>query len=156
MKILFNCNVPFALAHGGQQIQIERTRAALQSLGLQVEPLRWWDHEQTGEVIHYFGRIPAVQVELAHQKGIKIVMAELLTAQGSRSRSQLRFQKIISRTVERVAPRNFVAAFNWESCHLADANIALTPWEAHLMTYLFGAPQRACACGRQWGRGGFS
>jgi glycosyltransferase involved in cell wall biosynthesis len=140
MKILFNCSLPFALAHGGQQIQIERTQAALESLGLQVEPLCWWDEKQTADLVHYFGRMPVEQIKLARQKGVKVVMAELLTAQGSRSRTQLRFQKFISRAVERVAPHNFVAAFNWEACRLADANIALTPWEAHLMTYLFGAP----------------
>jgi hypothetical protein len=31
MKILINCSLPFALTHGGQQIQVERTQAALQS-----------------------------------------------------------------------------------------------------------------------------
>jgi glycosyltransferase involved in cell wall biosynthesis len=141
MKILINCPLPVALAHGGWHIQIQQTTAALQSLGLQVEFVRWWDETQTADLIHYFGRMPAEHIKLAHQKGIKVVMAELLTAQGSRSRFQLRCQKIISRTVERIAPRSFVAAFNWESCRLADANIALTPWEAHLMIYLFGAPK---------------
>jgi hypothetical protein len=29
MKILINCSRPFALAHGGRQIQIERTQTAL-------------------------------------------------------------------------------------------------------------------------------
>jgi len=140
MKVLFNCNLPVALAHGGQQIQIERTQAALQSIGLQVEPLRWWDDQQSGDVIHYFGRMPSVQIELAHQKGIKVVMAELLTAQGSRSRSQLRLQKIIKRIMEHIAPRHFIASFSWESYQLADACVALTSWEAHLMRYLFGAP----------------
>ena len=79
MKVLFNCTVPFALAHGGHQIQIERTQAALQSLGLLVEPFRWWDEQQTADLIHYFGRMPAEQIKLAHQKGIKVVTAELLT-----------------------------------------------------------------------------
>ena len=141
MKILFNCGLPFALTHGGQQVQIERTQTALQSIGLQVEPVRWWDDKQTGNLIHYAGRMPAVQIELAHQKGFKVVMAELLTAPGSRSRSQLWLQKIINRTLAGLAPDHFVAAFNWKSYRLADACIALTPWEAHLMNYLFGAPK---------------
>ena len=55
MKILFNHNFPFALAHGGMQTQIEQTQAALQSVGLEVEPLRWWDDLQRGDLIHYFG-----------------------------------------------------------------------------------------------------
>ena len=41
---------------------------------------------------------------------------------------------------EQIAPRHFIAPFSWESYQLADACVALTPWEAHLMCYLFGAP----------------
>ena len=90
MKILFNCGLPFALAHGGHQIQIERTQAALQSIGIEVEPVRWWDDKQTGDIIHFFGRMPTDQIKLARQKGVKVVMAELLTAPGSRTPGQLR------------------------------------------------------------------
>jgi len=127
------------LAHGGQQVQIERTQAALQSLGLQVELLRWWDYEQTGDVIHYFGRIPAIQIELAHQKGIKIVMAELLGGTGSRSPGKLRLQRLLTQVMQRTLPPATLLNFNWKSYPLADACIALTPWEAHLMSYIFGA-----------------
>lgn len=141
MKILLNCATPFSLAHGGAGIQIEQTRAALTALGLAVEPLRWWDPEQKGEIIHHFGRIPAGLIELAQQKGMKVVMAELLTATGSRSMTQLRTQKIISRFIKAFVPRGFSTAFNWRSYHIADACIALTPWEAHLMNYLFDAPK---------------
>ena len=141
MKVLFNCPIAFSLAHGGAQIQIEQTQAALQANGVEAEPLRWWDAAQCGDVIHNFGRMPADHIRLAHQKGIKVVLAELLTAQGSRSPAQLRRQKFISRLVERTAPRSFIAAFHWESYRLADACVALTPWEAHLMHYLFDAPK---------------
>ena len=64
MKILFNCPLPFALAHGGMQTQIEQTQAALIALGLEVEPLRWWDATQSGDLIHYFGRMPAEHIKL--------------------------------------------------------------------------------------------
>jgi glycosyltransferase involved in cell wall biosynthesis len=140
MKILINCPLPFALAHGGQQIQVQRTLAALQAGGVQVEPVRWWDENQSADLVHYFGRMPAEHIKLAQQKKIKVVIGELLTAQGSRSPAQLRLQKIISRTVERLAPRSFTSAFNWNSYRLADAVIAMTPWEKHLMNFLFDAP----------------
>ena len=41
MKILFDCSLPFALAHGGWSVQIQQTQAALLALGLEVEPVRW-------------------------------------------------------------------------------------------------------------------
>lgn len=141
MKVLVNCALPFALAHGGQQIQVERTMAFLQSIGVEVEPVRWWDDEQTGQIVHYFGRMPSLHIELAHQKGIKVVMTELLTATGSRTARQLRLQRILRRAAESVAPSHFLAQFNWESYRLADAIMAMTSWEAHLMHYLFGAPR---------------
>ena len=140
MKVLLNCLTPFSLAHGGAQIQIEQTLAALKNAGIDAEPLRWWDAAQRADLIHYFGRMPAEHIKLAQQKGIKVIIGELLTAQGSRSPAQLRLQKFITRTVERLAPRSFTAAFNWDSYRLADAVIAMTPWEKHLMNFLFDAP----------------
>ena len=140
MKILINCSMPFTLAHGGQAIQIMQTMAALAVSGVQVEPLRWWDENQSADLLHYFGRMPVEQIKLAQKKGMKVVFAEFLTAQGSRTASQLRLQKTINRALARIAPRNFIAAFNWDAYRLADACIALTPWEANLMSYLFDAP----------------
>lgn len=142
MKILTNCSLPFCLAHGGHAIQIQQTMAAVQGLGVVVEPMRWWDETQTGDVIHYFGRMAAQQIQYAHNQQMKVVMAELLTAQGSRSALQLRVQKFISRCMAGFAPRSFIVPFNWDSYHLADAFVANTPREKHLMEYMFGADPR--------------
>lgn len=140
MKILLHCHVPFLLAHGGAQIQIEQTKLALEKIGVEVEYLRWFDGNQTGDVLHFFGRIPGVLVELAHQKRMKVVLADLLTAQGSRSNGRLRVQSSIMRVVESVAPGLGANAFNWKSYRDVDACVALTAWEAKLMGDLFGAP----------------
>jgi len=140
MKILFNCPLPFALTRGGQQIGIERTQAALQAIGLEVEPVRWWDDKQTGDVIHYFGRMPASQIEMAHQKGVKVVMGEILTATGSRSQLALALQRGFINAANAFLPAAFTARLDWDSYRLADAIIAMTTWEKHLMHYLFGAP----------------
>jgi glycosyltransferase involved in cell wall biosynthesis len=140
MKILINCSLPFALAHGGQAIQVRQTMAALQANGVQVEPVRWWDEDQTGDLIHYFGRMPADHIRLAQQKGVRIVIGELLTAQGSRSPAQLRLRRFLTRSVKSFAPPRFSGILNHQPYQLADAVIAMTPWERHLMHYLFDAP----------------
>jgi glycosyltransferase involved in cell wall biosynthesis len=140
MKVLFNCYTPYMLAHGGEQVQIEQTQTALKSLGVRVEPLRWWDEHQTGEILHHFGRIPFHLLHLAQQKGMKVVFSDLLGGPGARSRSELRLQRLITRFLQRALPPSRVAGLNWESYRRADACIALTPWEAHLMSYIFGAP----------------
>ena len=83
MKIVFDRHVPAMLAHGGVQTQIDQTRLALQGIGIQADFMRWWDSAQTADVIHFVGRMPVDQMQFARQKGIKVVMAELLTAAGS-------------------------------------------------------------------------
>jgi glycosyltransferase involved in cell wall biosynthesis len=140
MKILLDCHVPFMLAHGGAQIQIEQTKAALEKIGVDVEYLRWWDATQPGDILHHFARIPTTLLRLAQAKGMKVVVADLLTEQGSRSRSRLLVQKCVSRILERTLPSSLVASFNWESYRLADACLALTSHEAQLMNYMFRAP----------------
>ncbi|HSY17989.1 MAG TPA: glycosyltransferase [Candidatus Acidoferrales bacterium] len=139
MKILFNCTMPFALAHGGQAIQIQRTLAALQKIGVDAEPLRWWDEHQTGDIIHFFGLMPANQIRFAQQKKIKVVMAEFLTAQGSHTAAQRRARRLFRRAVETFAPRALVGMFSWESYRLADVLIALTSLEKGLMEYKYSA-----------------
>jgi glycosyltransferase involved in cell wall biosynthesis len=140
MKILLHCHTPFMLAHGGAQIQIEQTKVALEKIGVATEYLRWYDGDQTGDVLHFFGRIPTTLLRLARAKGMKVVVADLLTEQGSRSPRRLFAQKLTSQILGRVLPRSLSASFNWDSYRLADACVALTSHEARLMSYLFKAP----------------
>jgi glycosyltransferase involved in cell wall biosynthesis len=140
VKVLFYHLVPFALAHGGLQTQILRSREALQQLGVEVDFLRWYEGSQPADVLHFFGRIPLPLLQLARQKGMKIVVADLLTEQGSRSPFRIRFQKTVMRTMEKALPGMSNEIFNWKSYRLADACVALTSWEAQLMTELFAAP----------------
>lgn len=140
MKVLFNCPAPFLLAHGGAQIQLEQTMQGLTQAGVEVEALRWWDAQQTGDILHYLGRIPTHLLLLARQRGLKTVQEELLTEQGSRSVFQLWTQKMVMLTLRRALPSKLLAAFHWDSYRLADACIANTPWEARLMREVFRAP----------------
>ena len=139
MKILVNCTLPFALAHGGQAIQIQKTLAALREIGVDAEPLRWWDEHQTGDLIHFFGLMPSDQIRFAQQKNIRVLLANLLTEQGSQTAMQRRGRRFFRWGVESFAPRVLANAFGWEPYRLADACVALTAWEKYLMAYKFGA-----------------
>jgi glycosyltransferase involved in cell wall biosynthesis len=139
MKILFYAFKPFCLTHGGLQIQVLQTRDALQALGLETEFLRWWDPEQSGDILHFFGRMPPPLLLMAQQKGMKVVLTDLLTEQGSRARWRLALQKLTTRAMTLILPEMFTASFNWDAYRLADACVALTSWEARLMTEFFGA-----------------
>jgi glycosyltransferase involved in cell wall biosynthesis len=141
MTILFDHSEPALLVHGGMLTQIRQTKAALEALGCQVDYLRWWDETQRADILHYFGRMPPHLLRLAQAKGIKVVLGELLAVQGSRPAWQLGWQRQTTRLLRTLLPGRFTAAFRWETHRLADAHIALTPWEAHLLNYLFDAPK---------------
>lgn len=141
MKILFDCPVPFQLAHGGAQIQIEQTKAALEKIGVEVEFLRWWDASQRGDVLQFFGRPSMHYVVLAQKKGMKVVFLDLLTAQGSRSPVRQRLHRLGIRAIRVALPSNRSAALTSGVYLIADACLANTPWEAHLMSFVFGAPR---------------
>jgi glycosyltransferase involved in cell wall biosynthesis len=140
MKILIDHHEAFMLAHGGLQIQIERTAEALRGHGLDVEWLRWWDERQKGDVIHFFGRPNPGQIVFAQGKGIRYVMQELLTSQGSRSKLHLRMQGFANAILRKVLPGNYRLPLRWDSYRMADAIIAITPWEAWIMQTLFRPP----------------
>ena len=140
MKILIDHQLPFLLAHGGLQIQIERTKQALEAVGLEVEYLRWWDDSQKGDIIHFFGRANPSHIDFAHAKGMKYVMSELLTGQGSRTRTQLRIQSLVEKALRTVVPATFLVNFRWDSYRRADACIFLTEWEAEVGRLLFSPP----------------
>jgi glycosyltransferase involved in cell wall biosynthesis len=140
MKILFNNPMPFMLAHGGAQIQIEQTQTALGRIGVTVEPLRWWDESQAGDVLHEFGRISVGRLRAAHKKGMKVVFSDFMTEAGSRPAWRLRLQRAGQVVLRAALPRSTVDGLQWDSYRQADACLALTEWEAHLMKYLFRSP----------------
>lgn len=139
MKILFDHPLPFALAHGGFQIQIEQTMAALRRGGVEVEPVRWWDAEQTGDLIHFFGRPESGYIEFAHAKGRQVIVAELHSGLGSRSAPARAVQKAVMLLAQGLLPKAFTAKLAWDAYRKADAFIALTPWEAQIMRTMFAA-----------------
>ncbi len=142
VKILIDHPNPFLLTHGGFQIQIEQTQTAIRGNGVDVEALRWWDDSQGADVIHYFGRPGPGYIESAHKKQIRVVISPLLSAMGSRSKGLLWIQRLVTRGGLWGLPSMLTAPFGWNSFRLADACIANTPWEAHLMSYMFGVLPR--------------
>ncbi len=142
VKILVDHDSPFWLAHGGIQVQIEQTLAALKAIGVEAEPLRWWDDRQDADLIHFFGRAPTPYIQMAHAKGIPVVMSVLLSGTGARPRSALAAQAAVIGTARKLFPSRLLARFGWESYRAADAIILSTPWEALIAQRVFGAPAR--------------
>jgi hypothetical protein len=143
MKVLFHHLTPFAFVPGGLQTQITQTREALLRTGVEVEFFRWYDGKQTGDVLHFFGQIPTNLLNLARNKRIKVVLSDPLGGLVERSTSQLWLRRTVIRSLKKTLPRSRISMFDWEGYELADACIALSSREAHLMSYLFDAsPQK--------------
>lgn len=140
VKILVDHPLPFLLAHGGLQTQIEETISALAELKISVEPIRWWDSAQTGDVIHFFGRPSGHYLERARGKNIRVVISDLLTELGSRSAAVRHAQRISIRGIQKTMPRFIWARMNWDAFVEADRVIALTSWEGELMRRIFATP----------------
>ncbi len=140
MKVLFDHDSPFLLAHGGFQIQIQQTIQGIAANGVETETLRWWDESQQGDVIHFFGRPVNGYVGLARKKGIKVVILPLLSGVGSRSKRTLFAQRTVFSWARRILPKGFQARIGWDAFQEADAAIANTAWEAHLLNYVFATP----------------
>lgn len=139
MKIIYSHDTPFFLAHGGSQTYIENVMREMAALGETVEPERWWDAAQTGDILHYVGRrAPVVNVHLAHQKGLRVVMTEFMDMTASRARHQLWLQRQLVRLGRRFLP-GFTTRLSWDSFRAVDALIFCSPIEPEVAGYLFDA-----------------
>ena len=114
----------------------------LANLGVQVEPVRWWDENQTGDIIHYIGRPDSLSINLAHEKKFKVVMTDLLDQTASRSTLRLFLQRRAIRTIRTVA-RGLAGNFSWGIYKEIDAMVYAVEHEWEAAKYLFDAnPQR--------------
>jgi len=71
VKVIFSHGLPFFLAHGGMQTLIESPTRELALLGVEVELERWWDADQSGDILHFVQHQNPGNVRLAKQKGAR-------------------------------------------------------------------------------------
>jgi glycosyltransferase involved in cell wall biosynthesis len=146
MKILFNHDLPFLLARGGIQTQIEQTKAALERLGIEVEWLRWWDDGQRGDVIHFFGATPTIHLRFARAKGIPLVMTVLFTETCNRSAARLRRQGFAVRILLALPFGEGVKEqLSWRSFLLADSNVVGLEVERRVLDLVYHVPRERTA-----------
>jgi glycosyltransferase involved in cell wall biosynthesis len=141
MKVLLSHDLPFALAHGGIQVQIEQTWKALEAIGVAVEPLRWWDPNQSAQILHSFGRIQASTMRFAQGKGMKVVATAYLAGLGARPAWQRTLQKRLLQVGRSPWLARFTDETHWRTYQHLDACITATPWEATLLCDIHGAPR---------------
>jgi len=142
MKVLIDHSSPFLLAHGGAQVQIEQTRSALERIGIEAEFVRWWDDQQRGDVIHYFGSIPHHYLDLARQKKIPVVLTAFLSSTCNRSNFRLSLQGIVIRTVLSVPGWNSIQRqLQWGAFRKADRVVVGIKAECRVLETVYGVPR---------------
>jgi glycosyltransferase involved in cell wall biosynthesis len=142
MKILVNASLPFSLAHGGAQIQIEQILAALTSIGVEAEPLRWWDGQQHGDLIHYFGVAPLGHIRHAQDKGIPTVMTNLFTDACNRTDARLRRQGWLVRMILNLPfGEGIKQQLAWRSFSHCAVNVVGLEAERRVLELVYGIPR---------------
>ena len=104
--------------------------------------VRWWDAAQRGDIIHFAGPAGRRLHCLCPRPGLQG------RRRGTADRDRLAFaqrtgaaKNVHHRVLRKILPAAFTARMAWDAYRLADACIANTAWEAHLMHYLFAAPR---------------
>jgi glycosyltransferase involved in cell wall biosynthesis len=137
VKILTYSALPFNLAHGGVTNIYQRTSDVLSELGFEVEPLRWWDKDQTGDILFCFCRTSNDIVDYAKKKGMKVVVEQVLGGLVSRPLWKRRIQKILKKILERYAPGMMTEAYGWRAFNAADMHFVPSPHDARVVTHMF-------------------
>ena len=139
MKILFDHPSPFLLAHGGFQIQIEQTKAALESIGVEVEWLRWWDAGQTGELIHFFSVPRVFYLKQAASRRIPVVTTALFSETCNRPRWKLGLQGLVTNLILGMPFGNGnKEQLNWKAYRLCPRLIVGLEAERRVLVKAFG------------------
>ncbi len=124
MKILLDHSSPYLLAHGGYSVLIDQTAAALRAVGETVEFLRWWDHEQRGDVIHYFAPVQISYLRQARLKGVPVVLTSLVDWPANQPRWQTRRRRLIYEATNRLPlPGGVRQGMHWQSFRLCARNV---------------------------------
>src|SRR5262245_59170890 len=120
MKVIFYHSNPFFLTHGGAQTLIEAIMAGTAGLGGGVEPARWWDDQQKGDIIHFMGRPPMQVVEAARRNNYGTMLTENIDQTSSRPRYQLWLRRT-GYQVDRILGGRFLFPLHTKVYQMLDA-----------------------------------
>lgn len=141
MKILIDQHLPFLLAHGGANTQVEQTFRALQQEGVDVEFLRWWDERQQADLIHFFGAPSIGYLNLAKSKRLPVIINQLFTDTCNRPLSKLKWQGRIVRAVSRLPfGAGVKQKIGWQAYEKCSHNVVGLAAERQVLQVVYRVP----------------
>ena len=139
MKAIFHCDHPFFLAHGGSQTLLESLMREIAGWGVEVEPARWWDDRQKGDILHVLNRPPGSLIQAAREKGFKTVMTENIDQTSSRPRFALWLRRFVLRS-DQALGGPISQRVGIEVYQMLDALVYVVELERQVAHYLYDAP----------------
>lgn len=143
VKIIFDHPHPFILGHGGFQIQIEQTKAALEQIGVEIEYLRWWDPKQKGDLIHFFSTASVDYLRQARSVKIPTVMTTLFTATCNRPDWKLKLQGLLSRGILSLPMKGVTNQLRWKAFNECARNVVGLAAEVDVLRMVYNVPAPA-------------
>jgi glycosyltransferase involved in cell wall biosynthesis len=139
MKVLFECRIPYRFWHGGMQIQIEKTKAALTNVGIEVDYFRWWDSHQGGDLLHFWGKAPVALVRAAQESGMPVLVNPLLTAACNYSDLKLGCEAVVRRVISSIPiGKKLAEVLDWTSYREANHAVVLLNAEERVLLWEYG------------------
>jgi glycosyltransferase involved in cell wall biosynthesis len=129
------------LAHGGMQVQIEQTKAALERIGIETAYLEWWDDHQTGDVLHHFADLPVMLIPPARKKGWKVVNTILLSGNCNRPRLARLLRRGLIQTVM-AAPLPAQLKSRFRSFRMCDRVLVSLEAEKEILVRSYGVQEQ--------------
>lgn len=81
MKVLLFDTTQSYLTPGGKQVHAQKLYENLPKVGVDVEYAKWWDPNQTFDIIHFFGYNAPYLLNAIKRKNKKIVLTQVLDVQ---------------------------------------------------------------------------
>ena len=120
---------------------MEQTRSGLEAVGVAVECLRWWDAEQTFDLVHFFGAPSPQYLSLARSLGKPVVVTNLFTETCNRSRLRLQAQRWLMQSVLSLPFGHSVKRqLNWLTFRQAAHNIVGIAAERYVLEQVYRVP----------------
>lgn len=113
------------------------------ALGVEVEPVRWWDDRQHGDIIHFMNRPTRWLVEAAKKKGFRLVMTENLDQTSSRTPFALWLRKFALQC-DRALGGHVSSRLGMDVYEMLDALVYVVELERRVGGFLYQTPRDRC------------
>lgn len=147
MNVLFDIGYPFAWLKGGVNVLILQVKDALESLGVNVQWLRYDEPElKTADVIHYWGGFPPSKMvwDTAKALGMKRVITHLGPAGGENHGAKEYAQKFIRLALIKTLGEGRLFGCVGIGVSDADAYIFQTEAECNHASFVYGWDPKRC------------